>query len=358
MTIVIIGAGIVGLTLARALARAGEMVWLIDPRQPASEASWAAAGRLSVSAEADDSGDFFELCRKAAAMYPDFVRELEAETGLPVAYRTEGTLFLYHSDQQHQQLERRLSWQRDRGLPIVHVDAQEVRVLEPEAGAPGGYFLPGDCQVDNRLLCAALIESCRKLSVTFMQTAANQVTVNSDRVTGVQMRDNSHLSAGAVVNAAGAWASQIIAPGPPMILQPVKGHMLALATEGWRLAHVVQDETVYLVPRQNGRVLIGSTMENAGYDKAIDPTVVANLRTAAHRLVKRLAEGTLVDAWTGLRPMVVHGGLRIGPAGAAGYFLSVGHHRSGILLAPLAAQLLAPVIQGAAPDPLLTPFLP
>jgi glycine oxidase len=358
MTIVIIGAGIVGLALARELARRGQTVRLVDPRQPASEASWAAAGRLSVSAEAEGPGAMFELCRRAAAIYPDFVRELEEESGLTAAYRAEGALFLYHSEAERAALEGRFGWQRELGVPAVHVDAREVRILEPEASAAGGYFLPGDCQVDNRLLCAALVESCRKAGVTFLQTSVSEVTWQGDRVTGAGLVDGSRLAADVVVNAAGAWASRIAAPGPPIIVQPVKGHMLAVATEGWALAHVVQDDTVYLAPRAGDRVLIGSTIEHFGYDKAIDPAAISNLRTAAHRLVGCLAEATMADAWTGLRPAVVRGGPRIGPGSLPGYFLAVGHYRNGILLAPLTAQLLAPVIGGAEPDPLLTPFLP
>ena len=358
MTVVIIGAGIIGLALARQLARKGEAVWLVDPRQPASEASWAAAGRLSVSAEAEGPGGLFELCRRAAAIYPDFVRELEEESGLAAAYRTEGALFLYHSDAERAALEERFGWQRELGVPAVHLDAQEVRILEPQVSAAGGYFLPGDCQVDNRLLCAALAESCRKAGVTFLQTSVSKVTWQGGRVTGAGLIDGSRLGADAVVNAAGAWASRIAAPGPPIMVQPVKGHMLAVATEGWTLTHVAQDGQVYLVPRAGGRLVIGSTMENAGYDKAIDPATISNLRTAAHRLVGRLAEATMVDAWTGLRPMVVRGGPRIGPGSLPGYFLAIGHYRKGILLAPLTAQLLAAVIGGAEPDPLLAPFLP
>lgn len=357
MTVVIIGAGIVGLSLARLLARQGDAVWVVDPRRPASEASWAAAGRLPVSAEAEGPGDFFQLCRRAAAHYPDFVRELEEQTGQTVGYRTEGTLALYHSEEERAGLEQRFAWQREAGIPIVHIDAHEVRVLEAEVNAPGGYFLPGDCQVDNRLLCNALIEACRKTGVTLIQTAVTEVLRQGDRATGVRLVDGSDLSADAVVNAAGAWASRIAAPGPPIIVQPIKGHMLALAIEKWALTHVVSDQKVYIVPRAGGRVLVGSTMENAGYDKAIDPAAISNLRAAAHRLAGRLADATMADAWTGLRPMIVRGGPRIGP-GSPGYFLAVGHYRSGILLAPLTAQLLAPVIGGAEPDPLLVPFLP
>lgn len=358
MAVIIIGAGIIGLTLARELSRNRVAVWLVDPQKPASEASWAAAGILSVSSEAEHPGEFFQLCRQAAAMYPDYVRQLEEETGLPAGYRSEGTLFLYRSSQEQKALEQRFSWQRDLGVPAVHMSSAEVRVMEPEARAEGGYFLPGDCQVNNRLLCAALVESCRRAQVATMQIAVRAVAVEGNRAVGVELVDGTRLRGDAVVNAAGAWTSRIVAPGPPLIVQPVKGHMLTLNTEGWSLTHVVQDGTIYLVPRTGGRVIAGSTMENAGFDKAIDPATVGHLREAAHRLAPRLAEATLSDAWTGLRPLIVRGGPRVGPGAVPGYFIATGHLRSGILLAPLTARLLTPVIQGAEPDPLLVPFLP
>ena len=162
MKVAIIGAGIIGLALARELRLRGADVVLVERQKPANEATWAAAGMLAPSAEAATPGDFFELCLEAATRYPESIRELEQETGLTTGYRAAGAMFLYYSDEIRQEVERHFSWQRERGVPIVHLDAQEVRVLEPEVRAPGGYLLPGESQVETRRLAAALVEACRR----------------------------------------------------------------------------------------------------------------------------------------------------------------------------------------------------
>ncbi len=358
MKVAIIGAGIIGLALARELRRRGAEVLLVDRQPPAREATWAAAGLLAPSSEADAPGDFFELCRAAAVMYPDYVRELEQETGLNTGYRSEGTLLLYHSEEERRALDKRFGWQRERGIPAVHMDAQELRVLEPELRARGGFLLPGDCQVDSRLLAAALVQACRNAGVKFREGAAASVIEEGGRAAGVALADGSQLPADAVVNAAGAWAPSIAAPGVAVEIRPVKGHMLALATQGWSLKHVLHDASVYLAPRAGGRVVIGSTMEEAGFDKTVNPAVIAQLRAAAERLVPRLAQAAQAETWTGLRPAAPDARPRIGPTRLPGYFLATGHFRNGILLGPLTARGLASVILGEKPDPLLLPFLP
>ena len=358
MKVAIIGAGIIGLALARELRQRGAAVLLVDRQAPATEATWAAAGLLAPSSEASAPGDFFELCREAAVRYPDYVRELEQETGLPTGYRTGGTLFLYHSEEEHQHLEQRFSWQRERGTPAVHLDRGEVRVLEPEARAPGGYLLPGDCHVNNRLLATALVQACRRAEVVFQQGTVVAVAEQEGRAAGVVLADGSRPSAEVVVNAAGAWASNIAAPEVSVTIRPVKGHIVAVFNRGWRPTHVLHDFSVYMVPHADNRVVIGSTMEDAGFDKSVNQAEIARLRAAAERLVPRLTESPTVETWTGLRPATSDGSPCIGPTALPGYFLAIGHFRNGILLGPLTAQLLAPVILGAPPEPLLAPFLP
>ena len=359
MKVAIIGAGIIGLALARELRRRGADAALVERQEPAGEATWAAAGMLAPSSEAATAGDFFELCREAAARYPDYVRELEQETGLPTGYRAQGAMFLYDSDEERQQVEGRFSWQRERGIPIVHLDAQEVRVLEPEVRAPGGYLLPGESQVDSRLLAAALVEACRRSHIDIRQGTAVAVVEQNGRATGVLLADGSRLSADAVVNAAGAWASTVAAAGAEAAaIRPVKGQMLAVATPGWSLTHVLHALGVYVVPKDGGRLFIGSTMEEAGFDKTVDPAAIARLRAAAERLVPRLPQCPTVESWTGLRPASPDGRPRVGPTAVPGYFLATGHFRNGILLGPITAQLLTPVILGAPAEPLLAPFQP
>ena len=363
MKVTIIGAGIIGLALGWKLRRRGADVVLVERQAPANEATWAAAGMLAPSAEAAAPGDFFELCVEAAARYPDYIRELEQETGLVTGYCAQGAMFLYDSDEARREVEARFSWQRERGIPIVHLDAQEVRVLEPEVRAPGGYLLPGESHVDSRRLAAALVEACRRSGVDIVKGTAVEVagqnTGQDNRAAGVLLDDGSRLIADAVVNATGAWASTIALVGAELpAIRPVKGQMLAVAAPSWSLTHVLHAAGVYVVPQGGGRLFIGSTMEEAGFDKTVEPAVIARLRAAAERLVPRLAQSPTVETWTGLRPASPDGRPRIGPTALPGYFLATGHFRNGILLGPLTAQLLAPVILGAAPEPLLTPFLP
>ncbi len=358
MDVAIIGAGIIGLALARELRRRGARVALLDLRPPATEASWAAAGLLAPSSEAPSSSDFFELCRTAGAGYADYARDLEQETGLPIGYDPAGTLFLCHSAEEQQDLERRFAWQRELGILAVHLDPREVRVLEPEARAAGGYLLPGDCQVDNRLLCCALIEACGRAGVVFHQRGVLSLVEESGRASGVLLADGTRLGADAIVNAAGAWAASLSLPGVAVEIRPVKGHMLALRTGRRPPTHVLHDPSVYLVPRPGGRLVVGSTMEEAGFDKTVDAAAIARLRAAAERLVPSLREADVVEAWTGLRPATPDARPRIGPTRLPGYFLAAGHFRNGILLGPLTAQLLAPVILGESPNALLVPFLP
>ena len=359
MKVIIIGAGIIGLALGWELRRRGADVVLVERQAPANEATWAAAGMLAPSAEAAAPGDFFELCVEAAARYPDYIRELEQETGLATGYCAQGAMFLYDSDEARREVEARFSWQRERGIPIVHLDAQEVRVLEPEVRAPGGYLLPGESQVDSRSLAAALVEACRRSGIDILKGTAVEVAEQNKRAAGVLLGDGSRLAADAVVNAAGAWASTIAAVGAESAaIRPVKGQMLAVAAAGWSLTHVLHAVGVYVVPQGGGRLFIGSTMEEAGFDKTVDPAVIARLRAAAERVVPRLAQSPTVETWTGLRPASPDGRPRIGPTALPGYFLATGHFRNGILLGPLTAQLLAPVILGVPPEPLLIPFLP
>jgi glycine oxidase len=353
MRVVVIGGGIAGLTLARELRRRGRDVELIQRDAPARAATWAAAGMLAPSSETETPGPLFELCRAAAAFYPDFIRELERETGATTEYRTDGSLFLYQTARQKAAAEKAFAWQRRAGVPIVHLDEQEVRLTEPAVHAAGAYLLLGDCQVDNRRLGAALANSCRTRGVSFRSGTVRRVTSNGGRAGGVALHEGTVLEADAVVNAAGAWAGQIEAPEAVAPVRPVKGQMLALATPGVPFTLVLHAPRVYLVPRASGRVIVGSTMEEAGFDTSVDQETIARLRHAAGVVAPRLRDAEVVETWAGLRPAFPDGLPRIGATSLPGYYLAAGYFRNGILLAPLAARLLAELICGAAPDPLL-----
>ena len=351
---VIIGGGIIGCSLARALAVAGVAVAVVERGAPGEEASWAAAGMLSPSAEAEPGNPLFELGRACLRRFRPLVEELESETGIGCCYRTEGTLLLFENEEDRASWLPSVEWQRSLGIPIQELDASELRACEPQlADLPGAFYLPDDHQVDNRLLVQALVHSCRRRKVEFiLGKTVQEVRRNGHRATGVLL-ENDCLGAGRVVNTAGSWAGAVhvagIAPAP---IRPVKGQMIALQCSPAPLRHVVRSHRVYLVPRFDGRMLVGSTMEEAGFDKTPRAGPLTRLLHSAQQACPILQESAVAEFWAGLRPASPDGFPLLGPTALEGYSLATGHFRNGILLAPITAEILSGwLLNGQPPFP-------
>jgi glycine oxidase len=364
--VAIIGGGIIGCSLARALAGEGVRVAVVERGAPGEEASWAAAGMLAPSAEAEQQSPTFTLGRASLERYNHLAPELASETGIDCEYRAVGSLVLFADEQERKAWADSLAWQRSQGIPIGELSASELREREPQlAPFAGAFFLPGDHQIDNRLLMKALVQSCRLRGVEFLLgKEAVEVERNGSRANGVRL-ENDRIQAGQVVNAAGSWAGAIRVPGlAPAPIRPVKGHMLALQSSSLRLRHVARCQHIYIVPRSGGRFLIGSTMEEAGFDKAPRAGQLTGLLNAAQRICPELEQSALTEFWTGLRPASVDGIPMLGPTALDGYFAALGHFRNGILLAPITAEILFGwLLRGKSPiiasDPLLADaFLP
>ena len=338
----VIGGGIIGCSLARALAGEGLRVVVVERGLPGEEASWAAAGMLSPSAEAEAGSSLFELCRASLKIYQPFADELPAETGIDPQYRSEGTLLLFENAQEREAMLPSMEWQRKAGVPIEELSSQSLKDREPQlAASAGAFFLAEDHQIDNRLLMRALLESCRARGVTFVLGKAVLGVERNGQSVAVLL-ENDRIEAGAVVNTAGAWAGSINASGlPPAPIRPVKGHMIELANAAAPLRHVVRTHRVYLVPRHDGRVLVGSTMEEAGFDKTPRAGPLAKLLRAAQHLCPVLEVSAVGNFWAGLRPAAPDGLPILGPTPLAGYWLALGHFRNGILLTPITAQILS-----------------
>ena len=352
--VVIIGGGIIGCSLARVLAGAGAKVAVAERGAPGEEASAAAAGMLSPSSEAEKGSPLFELCRASAKLYGPLAAELQADTGIDPQYRTEGTLLLFESEPEREQMLPSMEWQRSRGVPVEELSGQALREKEPALAAlPGAFYLPDDRQIDNRLLMQALVKSCQQRGVTFLTGKSVQgIERNGQGVTGVVLA-NEKMAAEKVVNAAGAWAGAIQAPGLAAApIRPVKGHMAVLQCPQPPLRHVVRSHRGYLVPRRDGRVLVGSTMEDAGFDKSVRAAPLTRLLSAAQELCPALQQSVLADCWAGLRPAAPDNLPLLGPASLPGYWLALGHFRNGILLAPITAEILSSLIlTGKSPLP-------
>jgi len=204
---VIIGGGVIGCALARALAGEDVRVAVVERGAPGEEASWAAAGMLAPSAEAEKDGPMFALGRASVERYGPLAAELKAETGIDCGYREIGSLVIFRNESERQAWINSTAWQRSQGVPMEELSAAELRAREPQLGAfPGAFYLPQDQQVDNRLLMQALVESCRRRGVEFiLGKAVVEVERNGQRASGVRT-ESDPVAAGQVVNAAGAWA--------------------------------------------------------------------------------------------------------------------------------------------------------
>jgi glycine oxidase len=346
--VVIIGAGIIGLSLSISLRRQGLRVLVVERGEPGREASSAAAGML-VGSGTELPLPLQVLAAESARMYPEFAHEIEDESGLKVDLREQGTILI--------------SATGDFPAGAEAISAEKLGSLEPELAqfersdpSSGGRarrpvqnqnrnqaaYIP-ERSVDPRALVAAAVKAARHRGVDISSGSEVQALISSGGlVSGVQT-DKTTYSAGIVVNCAGAWAGCVAPQQFPV--GPVKGQMLAVVG-GPSLQHVIRADEVYLVPRGDGRIVIGSTLEDAGYHKQTDVDTIQRLLHAARALVPALARARLHEDWAGLRPGTSDNLPILGETSIPGYFVAGGHYRDGILLAPVTAQVMTQIILG------------
>jgi glycine oxidase len=347
---IVVGAGVIGLAAALRLADAGLAVAIVDRGPPGREASWAAGGILAPQVEAHGPGPLFELLRASRCVWPDFARELGARGGVDVGYRSDGTLLLAGDDEEAEKLQERLGWQRAAGLPLEILSARELAKLEPALGrAEMGARLPDDHQVESRQVVAALVAACSAAGVELVRAEVRRVCYQQARVAGVELEGGMMRAATHVVVAAGAWSAQLDGvPLPAGAVVPVRGQMIELRTAKPILRHVVFGAGGYLVPRADGRMLCGSTEERVGFDKQVTDDAMALLYARAARLCPTLATAPRTGRWAGLRPASADALPYVGTTAVAGLHLATGHHRNGMLLAPLTAAIVAALVTGGA----------
>jgi glycine oxidase len=358
--VIIVGGGVIGCAIALRLAREGLQVTLTERGRTGCEASRAAAGMLSPQAEASEPGPFLDLCLRSRAMYRDFADLLKDASGIDIEYRDEGTLCVAMAGEDPSQIARWAAWQKAAALPLAELSVSDLSALEPEVSesAARAVFIPGDHQVENRRLMDALDAAIRAAGVEVIEGAeVARLVIERDRAVGIVCNDQT-IYAGSVVVAAGSWSSRLLQPaGLGVRVTPARGQMLALRGPSLRLRHVVHSSRAYVVPRNDGRVVVGATVEYVGFNKAVTAAGVHSLLDAAIEIVPRLADCAIAEAWAGFRPDTDDHLPVIGPCEIANLFLATGHFRNGILLAPITAELLARCItQQKVPDELL-PFL-
>ncbi len=344
--VIVIGGGIIGLSLAIALRKRGATVLLVERGEPGREASHAAGGML-VDCPLETPTALQALASASARMYPEFAHELEVESGMKIDLRDQGTIWFPSSEHLH----------RAEGAAFPPAILAELEPALAEANRSRKALFLQERSVDPRALTAAAWKTAKIRGVDF-SSGDEVIAVNVDegRATGITTIKTAFHGA-KVVNCAGAWSGQIAPHSFPT--RPVKGQMLCLVMPSRTLLkHVVRSPEAYLIPRSDGRLLVGATVEEAGFDKRTDLATIQLLHKAAIALVPKLADAKLLEDWAGLRPGTPDALPILGETRTAGYFVATGHFRDGILLAPITAEVMTAVIEGRAPEHDLAPFSP
>lgn len=361
--VVIIGGGVIGLAVARALAQRGlRDVLIVERASLGAEASSAAAGMLAPQAEADCDDDFFRLCCQSRDLYPAYAQNLNEETGIDIELESSGTLYLAFTEDDERELQKRFEWQASADLEVEKLSAEAARLHEPciSAGVCAALRFPLDTQIENRRLISALATANEALGVRVLTgVSVDSLDIKRNRVTGV-LTSGGFVACEKVVIAGGAWTSQVLNEAlPNPHIEPVRGQMVSFEATPQIARHVIYSARGYVVPRRDGRLLAGSTTEHAGFDKRVTAAGVQSIVSSALEISPSIAALPLASSWAGLRPRAADGLPVLGPcAEIAGVFYAAGHYRNGILLTPITGELLASAILDEEISPPLQIFSP
>jgi glycine oxidase len=361
--IVVIGAGVVGAAVACELARRGASVEIVDDRPVGMGATQASAGVLAPYIEAREGSPFLDLTVRGLGLFDNFVERVIAESGLPVPYHRTGTLDIATDDREMSALRTTAEVLARRDVAALLLDAQAVRAEEPQLGdgAVGGLMIESHGFVAAGDLTRALVAAARRLGAQLIEPSrVRRITrLHGDMIVET---DRGSLTSNAVVLAAGCWSGQIAIDGnvhATVPVRPVRGQLLHLGWTGTPLRRVTWSGRCYLVPWDDGTLLVGATVEEAGFDERTTVAGVRDLLDAVCEIVPHAWTAGFRGARVGLRPATPDNLPVIGPSGAVPNLMyATGHYRNGVLLAPLTAQLVADAMLDNRIDPMLTPLSP
>jgi glycine oxidase len=361
--VAIIGAGVVGLGVAWRLAQRGVAVEVFDRGAAGAGATHAAAGMLAACLEAEPGEEaLVALGRESQARWPAFAAELKQASGIDVELRREGTLDVALTADDQARLLHHLEFQRKLDLPLQWISAAETRRREPHLAGKlaGAVWSPEDHQVDNRKLAAALRVAALAAGARLHEHQPVAEIAGNGRLDGIVLADGRRIAADVVVLAAGAWSRQIAGLAPPLLppVRPIKGQMLALRMDPAAplVTHVLWGPGIYLVPRRDGRLIVGGTVEEKGFDTTLTAGGLLTLLEAAWRVVPAIEELPIDEMWVGHRPGSRDDAPILGPSPLEGLVYATGHHRNGILLAPVTADAIAGLVLDGTIDPAIRPF--
>jgi len=346
--VIVVGGGVIGCSIAWRLAQAGLKVTVIERGVIGCEASRAAAGMLTPQGETTGPSPFLEMGLSSRTMYRSFADELKETSDIDIEYNDEGTVFVLMDDQSELTQTGWVSWQKQAGLSVEPVTSDDLRKLEPALtkSASRAIFLADEHQIENRRLMDALAVAIRRNGVQLIEgQSVDRIKVERNCAVGVDS-GGELLSGKNVIVAAGAWSDRLLEPiGIRLGVKPAKGQMLSVrSTDKTRITRVLHSKKAYLVPRSDGRILVGATVEDRGFNKSVTVEGIRYLLNAAVELIPALEDCQITETWAGVRPDTPDHLPFLGKTNVQNLLLATGHFRNGILLAPITAKWITELI--------------
>ncbi len=357
----VIGGGIVGNAIAWRLAKDGMSVTLLEKGEIGREASWAAGGMLTPVHLADYPPALVGVCSASLALYEPLCREIAAASGVDPEYRVTGLLLLVTDDAGEEAARELEIFKRERNQPVERLTRDEALSVEPKVTPHlrRALRLPDIAQIRNNRMAVALAEGAKRKGAEILpHTPVTGFLRVPGRVNGVKT-PRGDVYAGTTILAAGAWSSELLKPlGLDLKVRPIKGQMLLAGGPPDFCRHMILDGESYLIPRADGRILVGSTLEDVGFDKSVIVETLGDLAQRGARLMPELGKLPMVTSWAGLRPATPDRLPYLGKGPVDGLIVATGHYRNGILLAPITAELVADLLAGQPSSIDLAPFDP
>ncbi len=342
--VAIAGGGLIGGSIALELAQAGLRVAVFDQADPGREASWAGAGILSPAPESAATIPIVPLAKASMALYPQFVENVEEISGQNVGFRPKGTLQALFSRDAARELSTVIALHHGLGLKAEPIRADDARELEPALNPEleAAVLRPEEASVDNRALTRAVLDAARKSGAeVFAGRKVTSIWRDGERCAGlIFAEEDEKVSAKWTIIAAGSFSARIAGAEGYAPVKPAKGQMTALRSDGVEIERVLWSDKIYLVPRNDGRILAGATVEYVGFDKHVTAGGLEQLLSRALELAPSLVSARVEETWAGLRPASPDHLPILGAADLEGLLIATGHFRSGILLAPVTARLM------------------
>jgi glycine oxidase len=359
--VLVVGGGIVGTAIAWRLAKDGLSVTLLEKGEIGRESSWAAGGMLTPVHLADYPPALAEACSASLALYEPLCREVVAASGVDPEYRVTGLLLLVTDDAGEEAARELEAWKRKRNQPVERLTRDQAIEVEPRLTPHlrRALRLPDIAQIRNNRMAVGLAEAAKRKGAEIRPDSPVTGFLRvPGRVTGVKT-PRGDVYAGTTILAAGSWSAELLRPlGLDLKVKPIKGQILLAGGAPDFCRHMILDGETYLIPRADGRILVGSTLEDVGFDKSVILETVGDLAVRGARLMPELGKLPMVTSWAGLRPATPDRLPYLGKGPGEGLIVATGHYRNGILLAPITAEVVADLLAGQAPSLDLAPFDP